>query len=519
MRRNKFAKIETSIDIPQKVNGEGTLLSLGLGHNLKILQTMYENCPYVVFHKFLISGKINAVLIYIEGLSDKNMIDEYVLAPLTDSTSVGQENIETLLQKKISLSNQKKIKSIDEVVEQIFEGSPVLLIDNESQGIALNLAKWEKRSIEEPMAEPIIRGSREGFTETLSVNMSLLLRRIKTPLFKMNQIKVGRYTKTKIIVAYIDGLADPTLVREVMNRLERIELDGVLESAYIEEMIEDNPYSPFPQILTTERPDSVAANLLEGRVTILVDGTPFAIVAPTTLFSLLQSPEDYYQSFMFVTMLRWLRYIFVGIALLAPSAYVAVLTYHQEMVPTTLLLSISKSREEIPLPAFFEALLMEVTFEALREAGIRLPKQVGAAVSIVGALVIGQAATAAGLVSSPMVMIVAITGIASFMIPHYNVGISLRMLRFPMMILAGMMGFLGLILGVITMVIHLCTLRSFGVPYLSPLSPMEARDMKDVFIRAPWWKLNTRPHLKGAWNKYRQSPGERPGSGKGEDSK
>lgn len=484
---------------------EGTPISSELGHNLQILQSKYENCPYVVFHRFMISGKVNAVIVYIEGLSDMMMIDEYVLKPLAD-------------QDKISLANQEKIHSIDEVVEQISDGNPVLLIDEEEQGIALHIAKWEKRSVEEPKAETIVRGSREGFTETLSVNMSLLLRRIKTPQFKINTVKIGRYTKTKVVVAYIDGIVDPTLVEEVMNRLERIELDSVLESGYIEEMIEDSPYSPFPQFLTTERPDAVAANLLEGRVAILVDGTPIVIVAPTTLFSLLQSTEDYYERFMLTSLLRWLRYFFVIIALLAPSAYVAVLTYHQEMVPTTLLLSIAKSREEIPFPAFFEAFLMEVTFEALREAGIRLPKQVGAAVSIVGALVIGQAATAAGLVSSPMVMVVAITGIASFMIPHYNVGISFRMLRFPMMIIAGILGFFGLILGVITLVIHLCTLRSFGVPYLSPVSPMKARDLKDVFIRAPWWKLNTRPHLTGAWNKYRQSPGNRPGTGKGDGS-
>ncbi|MGQ7889285.1 spore germination protein [Paenibacillus sp. WC2504] len=512
------SKSKPLIDELQNLNRVHTPLSLELIENLQKIQSIYENCLYVVFHNFLISGKTSAVLIYIEGLSDTEMIDEYVLTPLMQGTSVESYNAKTIIQQKISLSNQKELTTVEEVIEQISEGNPVLLIDKEQQAVALGLAKWDKRAIAEPIAEPVIRGSREGFTETLSVNISLLLRRIKSPLLKMNSLKIGRYTQTQVIISYIDGLADPNLVQEVMSRIERVDIDGVLESGYIEEMIEDNPFSPFPQFLTTERPDVVSAQLLEGRVAILVDGTPISIIAPVTFFSLLQSSEDYYQRFMVGTAIRWLRYFFVGIALLAPSAYVSILTYHQEMVPTTLLLSIAKSREEIPFPAFFEALIMEVTFEALREAGIRLPKQVGAAVSIVGALVIGQAATAAGLVSSPMVMVVAITGVASFMIPHFSVGISIRLLRFPIMIMAGLLGFLGLILSVITIVIHLSTLRSYGVPYLSPLAPMKARDMKDVLVRAPWWMLNTRPHLTGKGNKYRQSSVQKSGPTKRDET-
>jgi spore germination protein KA len=283
-------------------------------------------------------------------------------------------------------------------------------------------------------------------------------------------------------------------------------------------MIEDNPFSPFPQLSTTERPDVASGALLEGRVLIMVEGSPFTLIAPTTLFALLQSPEDYYQRYMIGSVIRWLRYFFVGVALLAPSLYVAVVTYHQEMIPSNLLLTLVKSREEIPFPALVEALLMEITFEGLREAGVRLPKQVGAAVSIVGALVIGQAATAAGLVSSPMVMVVAITGIASFMIPQYSAGIALRLLRFPIMLLAGMLGLLGLMIGFIVIYVHLCSLRSFGVPYLSPIAPMKSRDMKDVLMRAPHWMMRTRPSLNGEINKYRQPAGQRPKSSEGDES-
>lgn len=313
------------------------------------------------------------------------------------------------------------------------------------------------------------------------------------------------------------GIAAPELVEEVMSRLRRIENDGLLASAYIEELIEDNPASPFPQVLSTERPDVASAYLLEGHVVIIADGTPSVLIAPVTFFSLLQSPEDYYERYVVGSAIRWLRYLFFAISLLGPSLYVAVLSFHQEMIPTTLLLTVAQSREQVPFPALVEAVLMESMFEALREAGARLPKQIGSAVSIVGALVIGQAAIAAGIVSAPMVMVVAITGIASFMAPRFTVGIAIRLLRFPMMFLAGFLGFLGLILGIIVILNHLLTLRSFGVPYLSPLAPMKSRELKDVLLRVPRWMANTRPHLTGEWNPYRQAPGQRPRPPKGEN--
>jgi hypothetical protein len=491
-------------------------LSSDLDENLKKLEDAYADCTYVTFHDFVIFPNTRAVLIYIESMSGSELIDEFVLVPLLQAQGSEDKDVRLPnIKQRIPVANQKEVDTLEEIIEQVSSGSPVLLVDNSRRGIALGIRQLPKRSTEEPIAEPVVRGSRDGFTEALNDNISLLVRRIKTPKFKMKSMRIGRYTQTEVVVAYIDGIADPALIKEVNSRLERIDIDGVLESGYIEEFIEDNPSSPFPQFLSTERPDAICAHLLEGRVAIMVDGTPVVIVAPITLFSLFQSPEDFFQRYMISTMIRWLRYLFLGIALLAPSAYIAILTFHQEMIPTILLLSIARSREEVPFPTLVEALLMEVTFEALREAGIRLPKQVGAAVSIVGALVIGQAATAAGLVSSPMVMVVATTGIASFVIPHYSLGIAIRMLRFPIMIAAGMLGLLGIILSIIVIVIHLSTLRSFNVPYLTPLAPFRGREMKSVFFRAPWWKINSRPSLTGLNNKYRQAPRQKPGTNRG----
>jgi hypothetical protein len=490
-------------------------LSTDINENLRVLRSIYANCSDVIFRTFLIGGNKKAALVYIEGLSNTEEIDRSVLGPLMDAAAGEANNVSALFEKKVTAPNAKEVKTFADCIEHISIGKPVLLIEQEDRGLALGLAQWEKRAVEEPVAETVLRGPRIGFIETLAVNTALLRRRIRSPRLKFLPMKVGRYTQTQVMIAYIEGVAEKTLIEEVINRLKRIDIDGVLESGNIEELIEDNPLSPFPQVLTTERPDVAAASLLEGRVTILVDGTPFAMIAPTTIYSLLQSPEDYYQRYMIGTAIRWLRYMFFMISLLLPSLYVAVITFHHEMVPSTLLISMARSREEIPFPALVEALIMEVTFEALREAGARLPKQIGAAVSIVGALVIGEAAVSAGVASSPMVMVVAITGIASFSVPRYSAGITLRMLRFPLILLAGTLGLLGVMLGLIAIVVHLCTLRSFGVPYLTPMAPIKGREIKDVLIRAPWWMLNTRPRLTGEDNTYRQAPGQKPGPTRG----
>ncbi|GAA3330635.1 hypothetical protein GCM10020331_084000 [Ectobacillus funiculus] len=267
----------------------------------------------------------------------------------------------------------------------------------------------------------------------------------------MEAIKVGRLSNTNIVITYLDGVVEPSLVAEVRERLRRIDIDAILESGYIEELIGDNPFSVFPQVNNTERPDKVAANLLEGKIGILIDNTPFALIMPITFFyEMLQSSEDYYQHFMVSTVIRWLRFCMIGIALLLPSLYIAITTYHPEMLPTTLLLSVASGRETVPFPAFVEALIMEISFEGLREAGVRLPRTVGQAVSIVGALVIGQAAVQAGIVSATMVIVVSITGISSFIFPvFFSQGIAIRLLRFPMMICAATLGLYGILVAIL----------------------------------------------------------------------
>jgi spore germination protein KA len=491
-------------------------LSEELHVNVELLRNIYADCSDIIFHEFVIGGRTRAVLIYIDGLINVEEIDRHVLAPLQRDNL--DEHSLSNIRRTIPVTSITTVKTPVDAIEAISNGRPVLLVEKEPQGLSFGLSEWEKRAIEEPTSESVLKGPREGFIESIRTNTALLRRKVRSPNLKIRMIRKGNYTRTSIAIAYIDGIASPALVEEVMRRLQPIEIDGILESTYIEELIEDNPFSLFPQMLATERPDVAAAYLLEGCVVLLVDGSPSVRIAPITMYSLLQSPEDYYERYFIGSAIRWLRYLFFAISLLGPSLYVAILTFHQEMIPTPLLLTMARSREQIPFPALIEALLMETMFEALREAGARLPKQIGSAVSIVGALVIGQAAISAGIVSSPMVMVVAITGIASFMSPRFNIGITVRLLRFPMMFLAGFLGFLGVILGIIIILNHLLTLRSFGVPYLSPLAPMRNRDLKDVLIRVPTRMKAEYPHAPADRNHERQSSDLWSDSGNGDDS-
>jgi spore germination protein KA len=328
----------------------------------------------------------------------------------------------------------------------------------------------------------------------------MIRRRLKTTKLKFESMKIGTLSSTEVVITYLEDLAEHSIVEEVRSRLNRIDIDAIEDSGYIVEFIEDQPFSLFPQVLQTERPDRVVGNLLEGKIGIIVENSPFALIVPVTFFQMMNSPEDYYGRFIMTSFIRFIRYLFLFVALLFPSIYIAVTTFHHELMPTNLIFSVAASREKVPFPAVIEALLMEITFEALREAGLRLPRPIGSTVSIVGALVIGQAAVEAGIVSAPLVIVVATTGIASFMFPSYPLTGAIRLLRFFMIFLAATLGFYGILLGVFFILVHLVQLRSFGVPYLSPIAPFHFNDLKDIFIRVPWWGLNERPQETGKRN-------------------
>jgi spore germination protein len=467
-------------------------IQLNIDENIDILKGLFKDCSDVVFRP-LYAGKRKAHLLFVDGFINSANVELHGLRQILEDVESASITSDYLKEKIISIGSVSDTTQLDEVVTNVLKGNTVLLVDGVHKALIYDEKGGERRGVSEPESESAVRGPREGFTERLRVNTALVRQRLRSNRLKIINKDIGTETNTGIAVLYIDGIASPDLVQEIMSRLDKIKIDAVLESGYIEEFIEDNPWSLFPQIQNTERPDTVASNLLEGRVAIIVDGTPFVLILPTTFWQFLQASEDYYNRFHISIFLRLLRVIFVFIALQLPSLYVAVTTYHHEMLPTNLLFSIAASREAIPFPAFVEALIMELSFEALREAGIRLPKIVGQAVSILGALVIGQAAVEAGIVSAPMVIVVSLTGIASFTIPRFNMAISIRLLRFPLMILAAMFGLYGIVLGTLMILTHLTKLRSFGIPYFWPAAPMTFKALKDIFLRVPWWAMNRRP--------------------------
>ncbi|MFF2890092.1 spore germination protein [Paenibacillus sp. NPDC057967] len=470
-------------------------LSADLDVNFKHFQAVFNKCGDIQYRYFELNTAQQGAFIFLSGLGDISVVDMNVLKYAIESSLTGEsegltDDHKVAIQSKLSFTSQTSWSDdFQASVERILSGELAVLLDGSNQVLFLNVKELETRSIEEPATEAVIRGPRDGFQENISTNISLIRRRLKTAQLKTEICTAGKLSGTDIAITYLEGIAKESLITEVKERVGRIQIDAILESGYVEELIEDNSVSPFPQVLVTERPDKVVGNLLEGKVAIIVDNTPFVIVVPGTFFQLLQTPEDYYQRYFVASAIRILRFIAVVSSLLLPSLYIALTTYHHEMIPTMLLISIASSRETVPFPAFVEALLMEVAFEGLREAGVRLPRPVGQGVSIVGALVIGQAAVAAGIVSSPLLIIVSMTGIASFLFPSFQLGLAFRLLRFPMMIAAATFGLYGILMLVLLLLLHMLNLQSFGVPYMSPLSPLRAGQLKDVLFRANWVKM------------------------------
>ena len=494
-------------------------INSSLDHNLSMLQSKLGQSPDFIIRNFNEKPNSSGPLFvcYIEGLVDKQLLTDLMDAVIE---LMGTENYATadaqataaLIKKKLPLGDIQSIHNDRQLFQAILAGSAVIVIDGVEYALAATISGGSRRGVEEPTSQTVVRGPKEGFTEDISLNLSLLRRKLQTTDLKFESHTIGEYTRTKVIMAYIDGLAREEVVQDVSQRLRAIDTDSILESGYIEEFIQDGAFSPFPTILNTERPDTVAGCLLDGQVAIFVDGTPFVLLAPVTFFNFLQSSEDYYQRYDISTFLRVIRMVSFLVALLLPSVYIAITTFQQEMLPTTLLISLSAQREGTPLPALAEALMMELMFEIIREAGVRMPRVIGPAISIVGALVIGQAAVQAGLVSGAMVIVVSFTAIANFVIPYFNMASSVRLIRFGLMILGGMLGLFGIMAGLVPILVHLVSLKSFGVSYLMPYSPYFKSNMTDNVIRAPWWAMKTRPYKKSSSNKYRQAAHQFPDS-------
>ncbi|SFQ22698.1 spore germination protein [Caldicoprobacter faecalis] len=445
----------------------------------------------IVIREFNVAKRIKAFLVFVDGMMDKTVINQFVLPQLMDTANFkdfSQEDIlDYIIRNVISIYQVSRIKEYSKIIPQILNGVTALFIDGCNEALLIESRGFEKRSIEAPRTENVIRGPQEGFTENLRTNLSLLRKIIKSEKLITEILPVGNKNRINCALVYLDDTADPELVKEVKRRIRNIKYDFVESSGMLEQLLEDNPFMLFPQVISTERPDRAASFIMEGQVVIVCEGSPFVIAVPVTFFHLLHSSEDTMLRWQYGMFIRLTRFLGVLIASLVPGLWMALVQFHSEMIPTPLLLSILKMREAVPFPVVVEVLLMEVAFELIREGGIRVPGLIGQTLGIIGALILGQAAVAAGLVSPILIIIVAITGIGNFVIPNYSLAMAIRIIRFFFIFMGAVLGFYGISVGLTILLALTCSMKSFGVPFLAPFTP-KTRRSSDLIVRKPLYK-------------------------------
>ncbi|MEH7237130.1 spore germination protein [Bacillus sp. JJ1562] len=478
------------------------LLGENLDDTIELLKNLLGKNVDFFHRQFQMYGKFRAVIVYFSSLVDKSAINNEIMRPLmyvpihTNLDKLTISNVKDfILNETIFHSETKEENNIEMIVKALLSGETLVFIDGVATGIQFAVKNIEKRSITQPETEQVILGPREGFIESIQTNVALLRNRLKTADFRVETMEIGRLSKSTTAICYLEGIATEDLVKEVKNRLGKIDIDAILDVGYIEQFIEDNHMSPFPQIQSTERPDKTVGNILEGRVAILVDGSPFALLAPVVFNQFYQTLEDYSSRFLMGSFVRLARMVALVFSLIFPSLYVSFISFNPELLPTEFAVAVAGGRSGVPFPAVIEVFMIEVAMEILREATVRLPKQVGGALSIVGVLVIGQAAVEAGIASPITVVVIAMTTIGSFATPAYDAAFALRMLRFPIVILAGFFGLYGVVIGVIFIFNHMLSLKSFGVPYMSPVTPGNYQGLKDVIVRSPFSWMPKRPAM------------------------
>lgn len=471
--------------------------------NLVNLKYILGKNSDVVYREVVFAGNKQAVVMYVDSMTNKDWVSEFIIKPLIQKGEKAAElNPLELSKQTLYIPDITEHQTCEAFLERLYSGDCGFLVDGYNTGITTDLKTFDRRGVSEPQTEVVVRGSREGFIENLKTNMTMIRRRLKTPDLAFEMVKKGTESGTYVAIAYIRGIAPKSLIKEVRRRVEAIKIDAVLESGYIEQLIEDNPFSPFATIANSEKPDKVCAKMLEGRVAVMVDGTPFVLTVPMMFTENFQSAEDYYSRPFFAGLVRAMRFLAFFIAVFAPALYVAVVTYHHELIPYKLLLSMWQAEVNTPFSTGVSVLLITLLYEIVREAGVRLPKPVGSAISIVGGLVIGDIVVSAGLISAPVIIIVAFTAIAMFVVDA--MADAATILRLGLILLAWWLGFFGIFIGTMLILVHLISLESFGVPYFAPFAPFRKTEMRDTFFRFPLWLLGRRPNLLTNASKWRQ---------------
>lgn len=429
-------------------------------------------------------------IVYIDDMVDRDLIENQIIKNLMIFLKIPNNIEDKLVERGITTADISTKNVIDDALLEVMVGNTLLLIEGYSEFVIISSKGFPKRGVNKPETEIVVQGPQEAFTESMRTNTVLVRRRIRSTNLKCKQMQIGNVSHTDIALMYMDNMVDKNVLKEAIKRLRSIDTDMIFDSGYLEQYIEDNNLSPFPQIQLTERPDKAAAEICEGRIAIIVDNSPFIMLIPTVLASFFQSSEDYYQRWEIMSILRIVRYIAGFAAFSLPGLYIAIMLYSPEVIPVNLALKLAGDRLSVPFPTVAELIGMEIIFEALREAGIRMPSALGGTLGIVGGLIVGQAAVEAGLVSPMVVIIVALTGVCSFAIPNVALVSTFRLLKYFIIIFSALFGIVGFVSGVFIVIIHMCTIKSFGINYCEPFTGGKTYSvLNDTFIRLPLTKM------------------------------
>lgn len=488
-------------------------LSDDLALNIEKLKKIFhypENTGLII-RQLLLPGGAEASLFYIEEAADSKAIEEEIMGPLLEHViqPLPYENPVSFLVKQVITAPEVKIVStLDESARELVNGNTIVMLQGAVDAVSINTYGFKGRPVvPEPSTENSLRGPKEAFVELAGVNRSLIRKQLRDPNLICDTLTVGESSPQQVSLMYLKSIADPELVLSIKERIKQIKKDSVLNITLLEQHIEERPYSLIPSVFLTERPDRACSFMLEGHIVVIMENSPLVMVAPVTFWSLFHTGEDHYMRWFHGNFIRIIRLIALLIALFMPSIYVAVSTYHVEMLPTDLMLAIAASRERVPFSTMVEVLFMEISFEILREAGVRIPTVIGPTIGIVGALILGQAAVDANIVSPILVIIVAITGLSSFAVPEMNLNFSIRILRFALLAAATTMGFFGIAIAVTWLIAYAVSIESFRVPFFSPMAPHQ-RSSKDMLLRPPIWKEWLRPFYTSPKDKAKQKKPE-----------
>lgn len=457
--------------------------------NIKNIDYSFTDCPDIIKNSLYLKDNTKVYYIYVDGLVDteilyKNFFSSIILLKQEDFNN-----------NSCPIYYSEKLRSINPIVTAVLNGNVVFLVNGFEYALSLPITKFDKREIREPEVEKNLRGSHEGFIEPLSVNKSILRRKIKNSNLKFKNCKIGSVTNQEVVIAYINGIANNDLLTTLYNKISAVNYDGIIGSGYIQQIISDFKYSIFPLYQATERPDKAVAALMEGQFVIMLDGTPVVLIAPVCFFAFFQAIDDYNTHWILGSFTRITRYFAAFLAILLPPIYIALSSFHYYMVPLHLLIPFAESRAKVPFPPIIEALIMETIIELLRESAIRLPSYIGITIGVTGGIILGQATVQAGIVSNIFLIIIGVTALASYVVPSHDMGIAIRFTRIIFMLFSSILGLIGIVFCLTFLFAHLVTIESLGQPYLQPLSPFKLNDLKDTIIRMPIEYLKKRPNL------------------------